>query len=129
MSKTTTKTAPTIRLPQYRCLKALCAAGRPTFTRTELAAKAGFRPGSGTINRALRGIGKGSSSGDPYKGLVQLGYVEVVPVELDGGMTETRYRATKEGAKAVRAFAKDNGTRLGKVRSAEVSTNARYQIN
>ena len=126
MNKAAKTTA--IRLPQFRVLRALTAKGRPTMTRAELARKAGFNPTSGTINRALHGIAKGSSSGDPYPGLLTAGLVEAIPVELDGGVTETRYRATATGAKAAKTYAKANG-KARKVRNAAKATNARYQIN
>lgn len=104
-AKTKTKAVPTVRLPQYKCLKALAGA-RTTLTRTELATKAGFSPTAGTVNRALHGIAKGSSSGDPFPGLVGLRLVEPFTVELDGGVKEVRYRATPLGRKAAQAFAK-----------------------
>src|SRR4051812_32379202 len=104
-AKTKTKAAHAIRTPQYRCLKALAKPGT-TLTRTELAARAGFTPTSGTINRALHGIGKGSSSGDPFPGLLEMGLVDFFTVELDGNLKETRYRATAAGRRAAQAFAK-----------------------
>ena len=115
-----------IRVPQFRVLKALQpkAGKSPILTRTVLAERAGFRPGSGTINRALLGIAKGSSSGDPYKGLLDLGYVRTIVIPLDGDRTENGYQITAPGVKAAKAYAKDR--KVGKVRSAKASTNHRY---
>ena len=117
---------PPLRVPQYRVLKALLPKGgrTPALTRTELAARAGFQTGSGTINRALNGIAKGSSSGDPYPGIVDLGYVRRAEVHLDGGLKETVYQITAAGQKAARAFAKER--KVSDVRRASASTNKRY---
>lgn len=128
MPKTTKKSTHVVTLPQYRCLKALAGSGRPTMTRLELAAKAGFRPGSGTISRALNGSGKSYTAGKPIKGLLSLGFLESLVVGLDGDMTETRYRATPAGIRAIKVFVAANG-KPRKVPAAGVHTNARYQIN
>lgn len=121
----------TIRLPQYRVLKALRPHGGkyPAYNRVTLAERAGFRGSSGTINRALHGIKKGSSSGDPFKGLLDLGFVRPVQVPVDGASPETAYQSTAAGQKAAQRFEKDrkeNGRKVGEVRDAKASTNARY---
>jgi hypothetical protein len=120
----------TLRLPQYRVLKALQPKGGkfPALNRVALAERAGFRGSSGTINRALHGIKKGSSSGDPFKGLLDLGYVRPDTHDLDG-VSETVYRATASGVKAAARFAKQRdaaGRKINGVRSAKSATNARY---
>lgn len=125
-TKTKARKQHVLRIPQYRVLKALSPkAGRyPVLTRADLATAAGFRVGSGTISRALSGIAKGSPSGDPYPGLIDLDYIRRVSVPLDGGITENSYQATAAGIRAAKAFAK--GREVGKVRSAKASTNHRY---
>lgn len=132
MSKTRTtkanKSAPvTVRLPMYRVLRALAAkAGKnPTRTRAEIATKAGFSAISGTLTVALNG--RKLPEGGRYVGLIEAGLIEVVPVELDGGVTETRYRITGAGVRAAKAFAADR--KAGAVRDAAACTNARYQIS
>lgn len=120
------------RLPQYRVLLALMPKNgrKPVKTRQQLSEAAGFRPGTGTANRVLNGIPEGSSSGTPHPGIVAAGWVTRHDVELDGGVKEIIYEITAAGIRAVKAFAQATGrTAPGEVRSADVSTNARYQVS
>src|SRR6185437_10627147 len=97
------KTAPRasrLRVPQARVLHALLprsgSKSLPVLTRVQLAKSAGFSPTSGTINRVLRGIPKGSSSGSPHKGLLDLGLLATV--DQDGSIA---YQITAAGITAI----------------------------
>lgn len=125
----------TLRTPQARVLAALMptylddpVSEWPLVTRTQLLIRAEYSPTSGIINRALGGIGKGSSSGHPHPGLLALGYVEEVPVNVDG-LSEANYRATPAGIQAYRQYLVDNGGALPKHRAGELCTNNRYKKN
>ena len=97
----------TIRIPQARCLQALSRAKtkKQVLSRSKLAVAAGFSETSGTINRVLHGIPKGSSSGDPHKGIIDLGLVKPLTLDIDGHK-ETNYQITGAGKKALAAFLK-----------------------
>lgn len=124
---------PPLRTPQARCLAALQPVDVadpmsewPLVNRAQLGVRAGYTAISGTVTRALNGIREGSSSGDPHPGLLALGLVEEVPVELDG-VTETNYRATALGVTAYRAYAAERDGKLPELRDAAVCTNDRYK--
>lgn len=124
--------APTfvLKVPQVRVLVALLPdeGDDPplgTVPRFELAIAAGITPTTGTINRALNGIPKGSSSGDAHDGLLAMGLVEKVVLDLDGRM-EDSYRITRAGIAAAREWLKHN--RLPPTRDAASCTNARYAV-
>lgn len=121
-----------LRTPQARVLAALMPAYPedpvsewPLVNRPQLGIRAGYTSISGTVTRALNGIRAGSSSGDPHPGLLALGYVEEVPVSLDG-VTETNYRATRDGIKAYQDYLALNN-KLPTVRPASICTNDRYR--
>lgn len=122
-----------LRLPQYRVLKALQPKNGkfPSLNRITLSQRAGFSKISGTVNRALHGIKKGADSanyGDVHKGLLDLGYVRTVTHDVDN-VKETAYQATASGVKAAARFVKERaavGRKVGTVRDAKTSTNARY---
>ena len=123
-----------LRTPQARVMAALVskypddpADEWPLLTRPRLAVRAGYTAISGTVTRALNGIRAGSSSGDPHPGLLALGYVEEVPVDVDG-VTETNYRATAAGVRAYWAYLASGG-KLPPVRDAAVCTNDRYKVS
>jgi hypothetical protein len=97
---------------------------RPTLTRIELAKAAGFKAGTGTINRVLHGIPKGSSSGKPHKGIIDLKLVALIVVTVDG-VAVTQYHLTPDGTKALKAFEAEND-KPGKVKKASTCTNDRY---
>ena len=77
-----------LRIPQARVLRTLMpqsgSKSLPVLTRVQLAKNAGFSPTSGTINRVLHGIRKGSSSGHPHKGLLDLGLLETTERDIFG---------------------------------------------
>lgn len=124
-------TLPTLRIPQARVLRALLPADPsdppsewPLLNRAGLGVGAGCTPTSGTITRALNGIREGSSSGDAHPGLLALGLVEEVAIDIEG-RTEVNYRATLAGVAAYQAFVAQGG-KLPPVKDAAHCTNDRY---
>lgn len=113
-----------MRLPQYRICKALMprAGKRPVLGRTDLAIRAGYSPGAGTINRALHGVPKGSAYLDSHLGALDLGYIELLRIEIEAGIHETVYRITGKGETAVRKFTR----RAPKKRDGAIHANHRY---
>src|ERR1019366_6901961 len=109
-----------LRVPQARALRALVPTNSdgslPALTRVQLAERAGFSPTSGTINRVLHGIREGSPSGNPHKGLLDLGLV--VPINLRG---ITEYQITTEGLRAI-----EKHTELPRLRDKAICINYRY---
>ena len=100
----------TLRVPQARVLKALLALGSGSLTRANLAEIAGFTRTSGTTSRALRGISKGSSSGTPHPGLLELGYVIRTDLDIDG-LWEAHYKITDKGIEAVTVYLNEKNCR------------------
>jgi hypothetical protein len=86
-----------------------------------LGVRAGYTAISGTVTRALNGIREGSSSGDPHPGLLALGYVEEVVLDVEG-LKEVNYQATAAGVKSYLAHLAAAGG-LPEVRDALASTN------
>lgn len=111
---------PELRTPQARVLSALAAEGLPALTRQEMAESAGFSPLSGTVWRALNGLPEGSSSGDAHAGLLRMGMVVELTLDIDG-IKEVRYRITLAGLDALRRW------QSVPMRSKERSTNKRYK--
>ena len=131
-SKQPIKKSQKLRTPQARVLAALIPAYTedpvsewPLVTRAQLGVRAGYTAISGTVTRALNGIRAGSSSGDPHPGLLALGFVEEVPVNLDG-LTETNYRTTHDGIKAYENHL-GHSKKLPAVRPVELCINNRYR--
>ena len=106
--------------PQLRVLQALRPAPEdvdgdyPIMTRDVLTRACGFRPGSGTINRALNGAPDGSSTTRGMEvagmlcqckkgGIPMLGWVEIVEYDLDG-IREINYRLTELGVAVLRRY-------------------------
>lgn len=123
---------PRLRVPQARVLAALVPPYPedpprlwPLWGRPALARRAGYTPVSGSITRALNGIRAGSSSGDPQTGLLALGYVETVEVDVCG-VTESNYRITAAGVAALHAYLAEHGE-LPPLRDQGASTNKRYR--
>ncbi len=121
-----------LRTPQARVLAALQPTDLtdpvsewPLVTRAQLGIRAGYTAISGTVTRALNGIREGSSSGDPHKGLLALGLVEEVVLDVEGVM-ETDYRATPAGVVAYQAHLAATGT-LPQVKDAALCVNDRYR--
>jgi hypothetical protein len=121
-----------LRLPVYKCLNVLRThnGSRPMYYRIDLARKAGFKPGSGTINVVLHGIKKGSKYARPHKGALDLGLIEKVEVEVDGDRTETVYRIGLAGTEALHAYEHSetfSAKKARKVREASLCVNKRYK--
>lgn len=125
---------PKLRVPQARVLRALvpvCPTDTidewPLLTRKAMAILAGYSEISGSITRALMGIrATNKSSGDPHKGLIELGLVQVVELEVEQGIFETNYRATIHGMRALRKFLTSGG-RLPAVRERGLHVNHRFR--
>ena len=122
-----------LRTPQARILKALQPAYPddpvsewPLVTRAQLGVRAGYTAISGTVTRALNGIRAGSSSGDPHPGLLALGLVEEVAIDLDGH-SEVNYRATVAGVRTYQTHLAAQGGKLPRLRDADICTNDRYR--
>lgn len=111
-----------LRIPQVRVLRAL--AGGALLSRPRLGEAAGYTAISGTITRALNGLREGSSSGPAHPGLLALGYVAEVRLELDGGVTETAYRITPAGRDALAAADAD----VPPPRDKKSCINDRYKV-
>lgn len=122
-----------LRTPQARVLAALQpddpsdpVSEWPLVTRAQLGVRAGYTAISGTVTRALNGIKPGSSSGDAHPGLLMLGMVEEVVLDVEG-VTEVNYRATTEGVSAYRLHCATSGASLPPLRDAATCTNDRYR--
>lgn len=122
-------TTHTLKVPQARVLAVLCPdeGDDPplgTVPRFTLAAAAGFIPTTGTINRVLNGIVTlNCTTGAPHPGLLTLGLIEKVVLDLDGQTTDS-YRITRAGIKAIRAWLAVN--KLPPKRDEKSSINTRY---
>ena len=128
-----------LRIPQVRILAALMPdrpsdprTDWPLLTRAYLAVRAGYTPISGSVTRALNGIRPGSSSdargskpGQGHLGLIARGYVDDVPIDLDG-LIEANYRITATGIVAYQSFIAEGG-RIPPLKPAEVCINKRYK--
>jgi hypothetical protein len=113
-----------LRLPQ---LKVLAALGSSSLRREDLAAKAKFRPKTGTINAALHGVKEGSSTGSPRPGLLEMGMVDRIELDIDG-LVELRYVATDKGKAALARWLDEHGP-LPVGRDKDASVNRRYLSN
>lgn len=126
----TAEEVPPLRTPQVRVLAALMpedpSARRfrwPLLTRAKLGVGAGYTAISGSVTRALDGIRPGSSSGAAHLGLLALGHVEVLILDIDG-VKEINYRITASGIAAYRRWLAENGG-IPPVRNAETCTNTK----
>ena len=134
VSKTAkSKPRKSLRTPQARCLAALQPddvsdpiSEWPLVTRAQLSIRAGYTAISGTVTRALNGIHEGSSSGDAHPGLLRLGLVEEVILDVVG-VSEVNYRATASGVRVYRKYVVTNGDTLPQLRDAAICTNDRYK--
>jgi len=124
-------TTPTLRLPEARVLAALMPddpTSNPHFwplrTRARLSREMGYKV-SGTVTSALNGIREGSSSGKPHPGLLAMGLVEAIVLDIDGVM-ETDYCITPLGIRAYQEYVATHGV-LPQVRDAATCTNERYR--
>ncbi len=121
-----------LRVPQARVLRALLPLYPadppdewPLLTRAQLGLTAGFTVLSGSCTRALNGIRAGSSSGPPQVGLLALGMVEVIVLDVEG-LQEDNYRITLSGIAALSVYVMAGGT-LPPLKDPSVCTNQRYQ--
>ena len=95
--------------------------------RAQLGVRAGYTAISGSITRALNGIRKGSSSGDPHPGLLARGMIEEEVLNVEG-IEEINYRATDKGVRAYTEYTKTH-KKLPVVKDAKLCINDRYRKN
>jgi len=119
-----------LRTPQVRVLAVLMPDDHTlplsewrVVTSKQLGIRAGYSGTSGSITRALNGLREGSSSGKAHPGLLVLGLVEEVILDIDG-VSETNYRITAAGVRAYQSHATKG--KLPTVKDAAKSTNRRY---
>lgn len=124
---------PPLRVPQVRVLMPLIPQDPtwpdsewPLLTRANLGVNAGYTAISGSVTRALNGIYEGSSSGDAHPGLLTMGYVEEVVLDVDG-VKEVNYRATRLGALAYMEWVVANGGKLPELKDKMIYINDRYK--
>ena len=127
-----TSSAIILRTPQARVLAVLMPTNPtahpinwPCITRAQLGARAGYTATSGTVTRALNGVREGSSSCEPHKGLLSLGLIEEIILDIDG-VSETNYQITSAGIEAYLAYTAAHKT-LPALRDASICTNDRYK--
>jgi hypothetical protein len=120
------------RIPHMRVLRALMpdkitapSFTWPLLTRVGLSEATGYAPTSGTITRILHGMKKGMGRGGPHAGLLGLGHVQEVLLNIDG-VTEVSYRITIAGVHAYRTFVRSGGD-LPDVKDAISCTNKRQR--
>jgi hypothetical protein len=114
---------PKLLVPQARVLSGLYD-GSPFLTREKMSLRAGYTAISGTVTRALNGLREGSSSGAAHRGIIDLGYVRAVEIDVDGA-TELAYQITDAGRAALEKWLAD-GNALPELRDKESATNKRY---
>lgn len=96
----------------------------PHVARAHLGLLAGFTSISGTLTRVLNGIRSSNrTSGAPHLGLIGLGYVEEVVLDVMG-KKEVSYCATAAGAAAYARWLGDGG-RLPPIKPAVKATNTK----
>lgn len=127
---------PELLRPQARLLKTLAPPPEyddpewqfewATVTRAQLSVCAGFTAISGTTTRALNGVPDNGSVNKPHLGLLGLGYVEEVILDICG-RKEVNYRITATGIRAWRAYVAENGDNLPPVKSIYECLNNRYK--
>lgn len=115
-----------LKIPQVRVLRCFTS-GRPLLNRAKIAERAGFSELSGTVTRVLNGLREGSSSGAAHPGLLTLGYLERIDLEVEEGVTETCYRITDAGARALAAWEAESGGKSVTMRDKTSSVNHRYK--
>lgn len=120
-----------LRIPQARILQALMPDNPnshwidwPLLNRALLGVRAGYTPISGSITRALKGVRAGSSSGPPQLGLLDLGLVKEIDLDIEG-VRELNYHITQAGIEAYKSFTAKKS--LPPVRDASICINGRYK--
>ena len=109
-----------IRLPQIRALQALKSG--ELMTQVKICRACGFSEKSGTIRSIINGVPEGSSSGPARPGLVTLGLVDRVELDIEG-VLEVVYRITDRGL----ARLEQEDRQLPPLRDKDISTNRRYK--
>jgi hypothetical protein len=120
-----------LRTPQARVLQALMPEDLtaplfdwPLRMPKGIAKMIGVSQQSDCIRRALRGLPKRSSSGKAHDGLLALGYVEPLELDIDG-VKEIHYRITAEGIKVIQDYL--SNYKLPKIKSTDLCVNKRYK--
>lgn len=123
-----------LRTPQARILAVLVpeypedpVSEWPVISRPQLGLRAGFTVLSGSTTRALNGIREGSSSGTAHPGLLAMGLVEEIVLDVEG-VKEVSYRITHQGLRAYAVYVAVHGP-LPPPKDAAVATNDRYRKN
>ncbi len=99
----------------------------PVITRAWLGVLAGYTAISGTVTRALNGIREGNNkSGPPHLGILGLGYVEEIVLDIDG-VSEINYRITTAGIAVYRDHIARYGPLDRKPKDKEGCINTRYR--
>ena len=118
--------------PQIRVLHAFCPRDRddhctdwPTYNRAALNERVGYTEFSGTLCRALNG-GHNSTGGERVPGLIDLGMVEEITVDVVGRL-EVNYRITSAGICALVENLAERGGSLPPVKDAAKCVNDRYK--
>lgn len=111
---------PRLRSHQLRILQVLGT--EDALGRNGICTRIGWSATSGTFTNAMNGVKEGSSTGGAHPGLVRLGLVEKVELDIDG-LVELVYRITEQGREALRL----HGDELPDMRDKTISTNKRYR--
>jgi hypothetical protein len=114
-----------LRLPQIRVLQVLAECPQAFRTVARIAERAGISPKSATTGQALRGVRPGSKYVKPRPGLVDLGLVERVVLDIDG-LEEIDYRITPAGLAAM-AEIEQSGRPIPPLRDKSLCVNQRYR--
>lgn len=112
-----------LSVPQARLLAALASAPAGGLPREACCLRAGLSPTSGTFPSAVTGVREGSTHGPPSPGLLRMGLVRAVRVDVDG-LQEVAYAVTQAGRDALAAWLSRN--RLPAVKERAAATNKRY---
>lgn len=113
-----------LSVPELRVLRVLACGA--LLSRQKIGERCGLSKVSGTVTRAFNGLREGSSSGAARPGLLKLGLVEELRIDIEeDGIHEVAYRITDAGA----AVLMGRGEELPALRDRESSTNKRYQID
>lgn len=124
---------PPLRVTQARVLAVLypeypedSVSEWPVFTRAQLCKCVGFKPTSGSLTRVMNGIRvTNMTSGPPHPGLVELGMVEILEIDIDG-VTEINYRITHAGVVEFQRYVEIHGE-LPPLKDAALCINDRYK--
>lgn len=107
---------------QIRVLRALAAEEGKALSRPDLCKAIGWNEKSGTLNKALRGVPPTVKTDRPYPGLLGMGLVVKLELDVDG-FKEVMYKLTDEGVEEE----KQHQGELKPMRDKGISTNNRYR--